>query len=254
MAGQYEVKIFVAAVATRGVKHGRGINSRRHPEMNIVENTPLIISDHVPPGQRKDVIIRITKFLSFLRFALRMIPQAWKKIGSMVKSDHLSKAAPNMPEELPITKSLSENSVESCGEGFWLQPRRRGRSIPAAGCDGRANAGRGQKTRRPEGFRGEGWLASLLLGRRPLRVSSLGAPRHPAFSAKTGLPRNFQTGSEVSGQLSRLLSPGSKRLSLCLLRVFIRDEGNNGTKCNRPGHQGRKARTTLNTHSDGGGT
>src|SRR5258708_145569 len=27
-------------------------------------------------------------------------------------------------------KSVSENYVESCGEGFWLWPRRRGRSIP----------------------------------------------------------------------------------------------------------------------------
>ncbi len=41
----------------------------------------------------------------------------------------------------------------SSGEGFWLWPRRRGRSIPAAGCDGRVNARRKQKTRRPEGFR-----------------------------------------------------------------------------------------------------
>src|SRR6266498_2164410 len=84
------------------------------------------------------------------------------------------------------SKSLSENSVESCGEGFWLQPRRRGRSIPAAGCDGRANAGRRQKTGRPEGFRGKGRLASLLLGHSPLRGCSLIAPRNPAFPTKTG--------------------------------------------------------------------
>ncbi len=93
-----------------------------------------------------------------------------------------------------ITKSLSENSVGSCGEGFWLWPRRRGRSIPAAGCNDRANAGQRQKTRRPEGFRGKGRLASLLLGHRHSRVCSLVAPRQPAFSAKTGLPRNFKTG------------------------------------------------------------
>ena len=42
---------------------------------------------------------------------------------------------------------MSENRVGSCGEGFWLWPRRRGRSIPAAGCDGRANAGHGQLPR-----------------------------------------------------------------------------------------------------------
>src|SRR5438067_13854530 len=67
-----------------------------------------------------------------------------------------------------------------------------GTSITTAGLDVRANAGHGQKARRPDGFTGKGRLASLLLGQRPLRVSSLVAPRHPAFSAKTGLPRNFK--------------------------------------------------------------
>ena len=51
-------------------------------------------------------------------------------------------------------KSLFGNYEGCCGEGFWLWPRRRGcfrtgTSIPAAGCDDRANAGRRQKTRRP---------------------------------------------------------------------------------------------------------
>src|SRR5712692_781022 len=68
------------------------------------------------------------------------------------------------------TKSLFGNYEGRCGEGFWLWPRRRVPSIPAAGCKERANAGHGQKTRRPEGFRGKGRLASLL---------------HPAFSQKT---------------------------------------------------------------------
>ena len=35
-----------------------------------------------------------------------------------------------------------------------------GAQRPAAGCKERANAGHGQKTRRPEGFRGKGRLAS----------------------------------------------------------------------------------------------
>src|SRR5258706_5950788 len=97
------------------------------------------------------------------------------------------------------TKSLFGNYEGRCGEGFWPWPRRRVPRIPAAGCEGRANAGHGQKTRRPEGFRGKGWLASLLLSRRPLRVSSLVAPRQPTFFAKTGLPRNFKTGSKDLG-------------------------------------------------------
>src|SRR6185436_11730838 len=48
-------------------------------------------------------------------------------------------------------KSLSENWVGSCGEGFWLWPRRRDRRIPKVptGRDnGRANAGQSQKSRR----------------------------------------------------------------------------------------------------------
>src|SRR5713226_3196022 len=52
----------------------------------------------------------------------------------------------------PGAESLFGNYEGCCGEGFWLWPRWRGRSIPAAGCDDRTNAGHGQKTRRPEGF------------------------------------------------------------------------------------------------------
>ena len=40
------------------------------------------------------------------------------------------------------------------------------RQVLKAGCKDRANAGRRQKTRRPEGFHGTGCLASLLLSRR----------------------------------------------------------------------------------------
>src|SRR5712692_9977842 len=69
----------------------------------------------------------------------------------------------------PGAESLFGNYEGCCGEGFWLWPRRRGRSIPAAGCKERVNAGHGQKTRRPEGFRGKGRLASLLLSRRSTR-------------------------------------------------------------------------------------
>src|SRR5438445_5740454 len=88
-------------------------------------------------------------------------------------------------------KSLFGNYEGRCGEGFWLWPRRRVPSIPAAGCKERANAGHGQKTRRPEGFRGKGRLASpcsrmlseLLRGGRAQRL--LRRACHPAFSPKT---------------------------------------------------------------------
>ena len=46
-------------------------------------------------------------------------------------------------ESSPIFNFLSliENYERCCGLGFWLCPRRSGRSIPAAGCNDRDNAG-----------------------------------------------------------------------------------------------------------------
>src|SRR5260370_24712638 len=55
-----------------------------------------------------------------------------------------------------LPESLFGNYEGRCGEGFWLWPRRRVPSIPAAGWKERANAGHGHKTRRPEVFRGKG--------------------------------------------------------------------------------------------------
>jgi hypothetical protein len=94
-------------------------------------------------------------------------------------------------------KSQFENSERSCGEGFWLRPRRRGRSVLAAGCKGQANAGRSQKNRRPRGFRANSRLASLLLGYSPLRGCALVGPRLTASSTKNSTPRSFQTGSNI---------------------------------------------------------
>jgi len=92
----------------------------------------------------------------------------------------------------------------SCGEGFWTGARRRGPSIPAAGCQDRANEAPVQKTRRPEGFRGKGFLASLHLAHRP--PAGMLARRLSACPAQAGAsleclfrenrtPPNFKTGS-----------------------------------------------------------
>ena len=79
---------------------------------------------------------------------------------------------------------MSENSKGACGEGFWLWARRRGPSIPAAGCTGRANKAHGQKTRRPKGFAEKpAWLRCSSV-EDPPGIFSLVAPRHPGFSAK----------------------------------------------------------------------
>src|SRR5713226_8744522 len=96
-------------------------------------------------------------------------------------------------------QSLFGNYEGRCGEGFWLWPRRRVPSIPAAGCKERVNAGDGQKTRRPEGFRGKGRLASpgsrmlseLLRGGRAQRLLR----RAIRPFARKQAPRSFQTGS-----------------------------------------------------------
>ena len=98
-------------------------------------------------------------------------------------------------------ESLSENCEGSCGEGFWFVPSRRGSvpdwpwSIPGAGCQDRANAGRRQKARRPAGFRGKGRLASLHLSRRSTRDILLRRALPSSLPPENRTPRNFQTGS-----------------------------------------------------------
>src|SRR5258708_35762695 len=99
-------------------------------------------------------------------------------------------------------KSLFGNDEGRCGEGFWLWPRRRVPRIPAAGCKERANAGHGEKTRRPEGFRGKGCLASpcsrmlseLIRGGRAQRLLRRASPSG-LFPENTA-PRRFQTASK----------------------------------------------------------
>jgi len=105
--------------------------------------------------------------------------------------------------ELMQAKSVSENCAESCGEGFWLWPRRRGPSIPNAGCKDRANAGHGQKTRRPEGFRAKGRLASLLLSRRSREDILLRLASPSGLWRENRTPRNFRTRSKARLALKR---------------------------------------------------
>ncbi len=124
-------------------------------------------------------------------------------------------------------ESLSENCEGCCGEGFWLGPRRRGRRIPNAGCNGRANAGPRQKTRRPEGFRRKGGLASLRLGHTPLRVMARAARtsrRHASPSRRfceNSAPRNFQTGSEYLYGFQTVLP---NQIPVMVLRLGVKQE------------------------------
>src|SRR5712692_7242523 len=113
-------------------------------------------------------------------------------LGNLVEREGVSKCLTVRYLMSPGAGGLFGNYEGRCGEGFWLWPRRSGRAQrPAAGCDDRTNAGHGQKTRRPEGFRGKGRLASpcsrmlseLLRGGRAQRLLSRAC--HPAFSPKT---------------------------------------------------------------------
>src|SRR5215216_4981483 len=92
-------------------------------------------------------------------------------------------------------RSLSENWEGCCGEGFWLWARRRSSRIPAAGCKDRANAGHRQKTRRPEGYRARGRLASLLLSRRSTRDILLRRASPSSLWPENSTLPNFQKGS-----------------------------------------------------------
>src|SRR5688500_7528873 len=85
-----------------------------------------------------------------------------------------------------LPESLSENCVGSCGEGFWIWPRRRDRSIPAAGCDGRANAGQRQKNRARRVFLEKAVSLRCFSVEDPQGIFCFVAPHHPAFSRRTG--------------------------------------------------------------------
>ena len=123
--------------------------------------------------------------------------------------------------------------------------RRRGRSIPTAGCDDRANATHSQKTRRLEGGWANGRLASLLLSRRstrewaspalrvrfpkgrcaPVRIAvSFGAPRQPAIFPTTA-PRVVFNQALKGGSATawRLCSP-KPNAPLRLRVVWIADQ------------------------------
>src|SRR5216683_5237456 len=124
-------------------------------------------------------------------------------LGNLVEREGVIKSLPVRNLMSPGAESLFGNYEGCCGEGFWLWPRRRGRSIPAAGCKERVNAGHGQKTRRPEGFRGKGRLASLLLSRRSTRDILLRRASRSGLFPENSAPRSFQTGSKTMDRMRR---------------------------------------------------
>ena len=93
------------------------------------------------------------------------------------------------------TKSLNGNGEGTCGEGFWWWPRRRGRSIPRVGCEGRANAGHRPEEPPPGGFSGK--RPGDGVARRSQTTPGLLPPRALSpgrFPENRSLP-SFRTGS-----------------------------------------------------------
>ncbi|EEF61331.1 hypothetical protein Cflav_PD4352 [Pedosphaera parvula Ellin514] len=82
-----------------------------------------------------------------------------------------------------------------CGQGGEVLPHGH-QASPQAGCEGRANAGCGQKHCRPEGFRAKGRLAALLLSRRSTRDILLRRALPSSLLPENSTLQNFKTGSE----------------------------------------------------------
>jgi len=125
----------------------------------------------------------------------RLVSRSLQRIEEKLKV-HVGAVGADRGFDSQNNQSVSENCAGSCGEGFWLWPRRRGPSIPNAGCKDRANAGHGQKTRRPEGFRAKGRLASLLLSRRSREDILLRRASPSGLWRENKTPRNFRTRSQ----------------------------------------------------------
>src|SRR4051812_16845564 len=67
----------------------------------------------------------------------------------------------------------------------------------------RANAGPGQKTGRPEGFRGKGRLAALLLSRRSTRDILFRRVLPSGLFPENSTPRNFFNGLQIQTARSK---------------------------------------------------
>ncbi len=80
-----------------------------------------------------------------------------------------------------------------------------------------------KRPRRPEGFRGQGHLAALLLSRRPLRVSSFVAPCHLTFPTKTGPLPIFRQALSGAGRPGHLGLLGEQDVSPDFAEAFALD-------------------------------
>ena len=129
----------------------------------------------------------------FIRGLRAAVGRVARQNGPVARSTRNSTAS--------LAKSQSENGERCCGWGFGIGARRSGRRcephgpFPAAGCDARDNQAPGQKTRRPEGYRAKGRLASLLLSRRPMKGILLRRALPSSLLPDNSTPRHFQTGS-----------------------------------------------------------
>ncbi len=153
-----------------------GLTIPASPSPSVVP-VPYSNPAHVDPEEAYVASISSCHMLTFLFIASQQGFQVDsyedEAIGAMTKNE---KGVPWVSSVTLNPESLIENWERCCGLGFWIWARRSRRSIPGAGCDACDNEGQSQKTCRPEGFRVNGRLASLLLSRRPTRGYGLPKP------------------------------------------------------------------------------
>jgi tRNA synthetase class II (F) len=107
-------------------------------------------------------------------------------------------AAPKLTQHENHSKSLFENYEGCCGKGFWLWPRRRGPSIPAAGCKVPSQRRPQAKDLPPGGFSGKR-LSGFVAPQSKIHPDILLRRASPSsLFPENSTPRSFQTGSKTS--------------------------------------------------------
>ena len=184
-----------------------GLTIPASPSPSVVP-VPYSNPAHVDPEEAYVASISSCHMLTFLFIASQQGFQVDsyedEAIGAMTKNE---KGVPWVSSVTLNPESLIENWERCCGLGFWIWARRSRRSIPGAGCDACDNEGQSQKTCRPEGFRVNGRLASLLLSRRPTRGILLRRASPYSHRHKNSTTHSFQSGSEIVYSGEKLPTP-----------------------------------------------
>ena len=191
----FSARVVRTAVGREGLRSASRPGLQRVATKRIFRIPPRLSPP--PPaatGDRSRSVRLRHRCAGFIRGLRAAVGRVARQNGPVARSTRNSTAS--------LAKSLSENGERCCGWGFGIGARRSGRRcephgpFPAAGCDARDNQAPGQKTRRPEGYRAKGRLASLLLSRRPMKGILLRRALPSSLLLDNSTPRHFQTGSQ----------------------------------------------------------